>query len=176
MPPNIRSNLYQPLDAASEWLYEAALCEASELPVLPVGNTQVAERQLVLIRYTTQLISPGFTSQDEIVHGAMWTNHLTCHAARTADITGANRGANWLGLNVVRLGFREGLDVCDRYDEGPVWVNWAKLGKEYGLRLDVPANCVATIPYEYDEASELFIKKPSYIPPAFNPIGWLPAL
>ncbi len=49
--------------------------------------------------------------------GAMWTDVVTGRSPKTAKITGADREANWLAMNVIRIGLPAG-SLCSANEPG----------------------------------------------------------
>lgn len=160
-----------------DWMYAAAIREASQLPLLRTGSGPLV-RQLVLVRYTDQLQSAGFDHLKLAMHGPMWTDRITTLASETGRITGANRAALWVGLNVLRLGFPAGAQVPLRHasdDRGEVCWNHAEAGREFMLRRDIGTNEFSTIPLTYDISSRSYTQGP-YQLSKFNGDHWLDPL
>jgi hypothetical protein len=173
--PNVKSNLKY-VDPEGKWLYEAALSAASRLPLIDLSLGPL-ERQLVLVRYSGQVESKGFPRSLRWAHGAMWTDVVTGRSPKTAKITGADREANWLAMNVIRIGLPVGFAVpCERAGgDGPIRCGRTQLGTEYWLDHDVNVLQFATIPFEFISSSRHFAQMgPTNL--HFADGSWLPPL
>lgn len=145
------------VDPEGEWLWQAALAAASRLPLIDLSLGPL-DRQLVLVRYSGQVESKGFPRNLRWVHGAMWTDIVTGHSSKTASITGADRRANWLAMNVIRIGLPAGFVVPSERSggDGPIRCGPVKFGTEYWLDHDVGMEQFVTIPFRFISESRLF--------------------
>ena len=162
-------------DPESYWLYEAALAEASNLRPIAVFGASF-DRELVLVRYTSQLQSGGFKFAAVKQFGAMWCNRVTCDFDKTARITGANRGVSWKGMNVVRLGVPSHLQIPGEMEAAPIRFGPTQWGSEYWLSFDIPNESFAIIPFGFDLINRRYLKASYYTAPTHAHEGQLQSL
>lgn len=154
----------------SKRLLEAVLSEASHLPLLePLGTS--GDRQLVLVRYITEIHRTAFVHRDLIIHGAMWTDFVTTRLDHLAKVTGRDAGTDWKALNVVRLRVPAGFEAPDRWDDpaAPIARGGTRIGHEYWLRFDIPVDRFAIIPVDVQDRQ----LAPAAQASSFDPSGWL---